>query len=408
MKGIASEKRAKQPARVLHLITHFAVGGATEVVLNLCHHANPQRFAMTVLAGRTGDKEQNWVAEAQARGVKVTTLPRLRRSLHPLWDFGAYRALVGWLRENPQEIVHTNGSKAGILGRLAAAKAGVPVILHTVHGWGHHAYMRPAQRAFYIALERRAARVTTRLITVCHANREKGLRDGIGKPEQYTVVYNGIDVPRFQQAGMEAGKLRLSLGIAEDAPVVGTVGRLAPQKAPEDFLKVADRVRRRCPNAKFLYVGGGPQQAWFTAEIRRLGLEPTVLPLGYRRDVPELMHLFDVFLLTSLWEGLPLVIQQAMCAGRPCVATAVDGTPEVVIEGETGYLAAPRDVETLTQRVTELLCSEETRRRMGQAARARAVPRFGLPAMARRMEELYEACLATVMPSERWEPSGME
>jgi glycosyltransferase involved in cell wall biosynthesis len=379
--------------RVLHLITHLAVGGAAETVMTTCQRMDEERFETALLSGITPSDEQSLRHQARQSGLKVYELPSLARAIRPGKDVRAYHDLTRWLRAYSPDIIHTSSSKAGIIGRLAAAKVGVPTIIHTVFGWGHHAYMKPWVRRFYIALERKAARVTTRLITVSCANREKGLADKIGTPQQYRVVYNAIDIAKYRDVIVDARALRNELGIAEDALVVGTVSRLAPQKCPEDFVEVAARVHARCPTARFVVVGGGPLHAEFEADVRRRNLQDVVLNLGYRHDVPALLRVFDVFLLTSLWEGLPMVFPQAMCARLPIVGTRVDGSPEAVFEGETGYLAEPRDVETLSDRVLRLLEDGTLRRRMGRAGFERVYPDFCDHEMVRRIEEVYLECV---------------
>lgn len=380
--------------KVLSVITHFAVGGATETVLTNCRLADPERFETAILSGRTAHDEEDLVSSARNMGVQVHILDSLQRAMRPDRDYRAYHDLVRWFHENHWDVVHTNGSKAGILGRLAAAKAGVPAIVHTVFGWGHHDHMSRATRQTIVALERRAARVTDRLITVSHANRAKGLADNIGTPDQYSVIYNAIDVPRFRDVPVTRREMRAKLGIAPDAPVVGTVSRLAPQKAPMDFLTVAELVRKSIPEVKFVFVGGGPMQPEFDAAVRARKLDDTILFLGYRNDVPELLRAFDVFLLTSLWEGLPLVIPQASCAAIPSVATAVDGTPEVVVDNETGFLASPHDCAAMAERVIQLLHDQELRERLGQTALERVYPAFCQHEMARQTEAVYEECYA--------------
>jgi len=379
---------------VLHLITHFAVGGATENTLTTCRYADPQRFESAILSGITLDNERNLLRQAADSGVSIHELPSLGRSIRLPDEIRAYRDLIAWLRCSRQDILHTHGSKAGILGRLAAARAEVPGILHTVHGWGHNNHMHPLMRRFYIALERRAARVSNKIIVVAKANREKGLADRIGRPEQYVVIHSGIDIARYRDVAVDTASLRRSLGIPDGAPVVGTVSRLARQKAPEDFLKVAHLVHARCPTVKFVFIGGGPMRAEFEAGIRQYRLQDVVLNLGYRDDVPALLRVFDVFLLTSLWEGLPRVFPQAMCASLPIVATQVDGAPEAVIEGETGYLLAARDCEGMADRVLHLLSDRELRARMGQKGLERVYPAFCDREMVRQIEKVYLECLA--------------
>jgi glycosyltransferase involved in cell wall biosynthesis len=381
--------------KVLHPITHLGVGGATENTLTTCLRTDPARFSSAVLCGLAPDVEKNMEAEAAAGGIEVHVQPSLRRAMHPARDLRAYRELVSWLRKNPVDIVHTHTSKAGIVGRLAAARAGVPVIIHTAHGWGHHNHMHPLKRSLYIALERRAARVTQKIIAVSQSSAERGIADGIGTRDQYTVIHSGIDLARYRNVRVDARALRSSLGIPDGAPVVGTVSRLTPQKAPEDFITVAAMVRQHRPDVRFVFVGGGPDEAAFKEGMREAKLEGTVLPLGYRDDVPQLLRIMDVFMLTSLWEGLPRVFPQAMCASLPVVATRVDGAPEAVVHGSTGFLVAPRDCSAMACFILQLIEDEGLRQSMGQSGYRRVDPDFCDRAMVRRIEEIYDSCLTT-------------
>jgi glycosyltransferase involved in cell wall biosynthesis len=276
------------------------------------------------------------------------------------------------------------------------------VIIHTVHGWGHHAHMNPLTRRLYILLERRAAKVSDKIIVVARANGEKGLTDRIGVPEQYTVIRSGIDIAQYRDVEVDPLALRREFGIPPQAPVIGTVSRLAAQKAPEDFLKVAQMVCQRYPQARFVFIGGGPMQAEFQAGIVAYGLQENVINLGYRHDIPRMLRLFDVFLLTSLWEGLPRVFPQAMCAGLPIVATRVDGASEAVLEGKTGYLANPRDCAMMARRVMQLLENTTLRREMGTNAREYVHPTFCDRAMVEQIEKVYlECCRKTVERGEK-------
>ncbi len=377
---------------VLHVITHFAVGGATEPTITTCRYLDPARFESVILSGATDADQQTMLPQAAAAGVRVEILPSLRRPLRPWADRRAYRDLVAWMRGGHWDVVHTHGSKAGVLGRLAAARAGVPIILHNVHGWGHHGHMHPWLRRVYVLAERRAARVTDRFILDAAANREKGLADGIGRFEQYVTVYNGIDIGRFRDVRVDRAALRESLGIPAEAPVVGTVGRLAAQKAPGDFVRMAAAIHARRPDAHFVFVGGGPLQTETEAQIEQAGLQGVVHLLGYRDDVPELLRVFDVFALTSLWEGLPRVFAQAMCARLPIVATHVDGAAEAIREGENGFLVPPGQPLVQAERVLQLLDDPALGASMGLRGLGLVAPQFDERAMVRRFEEIYLEC----------------
>lgn len=375
--------------KVLHIITHLALGGATETVLTCCRLADPAGFEMSVLSGKTSSEEATLDAAARRDGIALHHLPSLVRAIRPIADLRAYRDLVAWLRRFRPDIVHTHGSKAGFLARMAARAAGVPIVVHTIHGWGHHERQNPLVRRIYVALERRAARLTDCLVAVAAANRDKGLADGIGLEKQYVVIHSCIDIAAFRDVVVDAPALRAALGIPPEVPVVGTIGRLAPQKAPQDFVRMAALVHARRPDAHFVWVGGGPLDAAMRARIHDAGLDDTVHLLGYRDDVPQLLRIMDIFALTSLWEGLPRVFAQAMCAALPIVATLVDGAPEAITQGENGFLVAPQDMEAMAAHVLSLLNDPALRRTLGQRGRAMADPKFNEQHMARQIEALY-------------------
>lgn len=376
---------------MLHFITHLALGGATETVLTCCQRSEfPARPA--ILCGATSAQEATLAAEAERMGIAVHQFPGLSRSINPLSDVLALRSLMNWMRRGQWDVIHTHGSKAGILGRRAAAAAGVPIIVHTVHGWGHHTQQNPLVRRLYVQAERQAATITDRIIVVADANREKGLADGIGQRGQYETIHSGIDIARFRDVHVDAALLRDSLGIPRNAPVVGTVGRLAKQKAPEDFVKMAAIIHGQMPDAHFVFVGGGPLQAQVESQVAEAGLQTFVHLLGYRSDVPELLRVFDVFALTSLWEGLPRVFAQAMCASLPIVATHVDGAAEAVRVGENGYLVPPRRPQEQAKLVLQLLNDMALSRKMGRRGLDLVDPQFCELAMVRRIEEIYMEC----------------
>lgn len=383
-----------KPPLVVQLITHFAVGGATEVVISLARRMDQHRFTPLVLTGVTDPSERSLLDRSDVATLDVHEFTPLCRPIRPASDIRCYRQLVTWFRAHRPAIVHTHSTKAGIIGRFAAAKAGVPVIVHTTHGWGHHSLMSPPMRAAIVTLERRAARVTDALVVVSRSNRTKGLADHIGTERQYRVVYCAIDLERFGKPGANGREARRSLGIAPDAPVVGTVGRFCVEKAPHDFAETAALVHRKMPDVRFVFVGGGPLEDEFREDLRRLNLTDTVLAPGYRYDVPDLLHAFDVFFLPSLKEGLPLVIPQAMCAGVPVVATNVDGIPEVVADGDTGFLVEPRDHAAMAGIILELLHKPEMRAEIVEKARRHANANFNDRAMVRSYEAIYADCLA--------------
>ncbi|MEZ4581978.1 MAG: glycosyltransferase family 4 protein, partial [Caldilineaceae bacterium] len=279
-------------------------------------------------------------------------------------DMRALVRLRRFIRDGGYVIVHTHSSKTGIIGRWAARWAGAPVIIHTVHGWGHHDRQHPLVRKLYIWLERRALPFTDKLIAVSPSNVEKGLADGIGTPDDYVVIRSGIELDRFGHPQVARAETRRVWGIPVDAPVVGTVTRLSPQQAPLDFVAAAAQVHVQRPDVWFMLVGDGPLRADVDARARELGIADRLVLTGLRRDVPELMAAFDIFALSSLWEGLPRVLPQAMATGLPIVTTGADGSAEAVEDGVNGLVVPAGDPQALASALLRLLADPVLAQRM--------------------------------------------
>ncbi len=380
--------------KVIHPITRLIVGGAQQNTMETCAGLDSSRYEAIIVSGPETGSEGELISEGKSRGVPLTIIPELVRKVDIVKDAVALTRMVNYFKAQKPHIVHTHSSKAGILGRWAARIARVPIIIHTVHGWGHHNYQSRFSRKFFTLLERKSERISDKLIVVSHLNRGKGLADSIGSEEKYTTIHSSIDLDEFSnRTACDVEGLKRKLGIGPDCFVVGTVGRLSPQKNPGDFVYVAARVKAKIPKAKFLFIGDGPLRSETESLIRELNLTGDVFLPGLRRDIPELLRCMDVFILTSLWEGLPRVIPQAMTAGLPVVANGVDGVCEVLREGGDGDLIPPKDVSLMTDRIVQLLSDGALRERMGHAGRQTAEMEFSLKQMVRRIDELYAELL---------------
>jgi glycosyltransferase involved in cell wall biosynthesis len=375
--------------RVAQVITRMIVGGAQETVLLTAALARRDRFEHVIVTGPQTGPEGSLLAEAQRRGVRVVVVPELVRQVHPPSDLRAVVALRRLFADLRVDVVHTHSSKAGIVGRIAAARAGVPRVLHTVHGWPFHAHQPRLASGLWRALERSAARRSDHLVVVAEPDREKGLAAGIGAAGDYVVVRSGVELEMYGTALARRHEVRDRLGLPRDARVLGAVNRLSEQKDPLTLVAAAGRVLRADPAAWLLIVGDGPLRAAVDAGVAREDVADRVVLTGLRYDVPDLLGAMDVFLTTSLWEGLPRTILQAMATGVPVVATSVDGVVDVVDDGVTGLLVEPRNA---TQAATAVLgCFQNP-----DAARARAakaadlLPAFSAQRMVRQLEELYE------------------
>lgn len=383
-----TEDKKQSPRRLLVMITKLELGGAQQVVLHTLRGLDPERYERWLLAGQGG------LLDAEARaltGVRVLLWPSLKHSIRPCLDLLMVARLARFLRKEKIDIAHTHGSKAGILGRVAACLARTPRVVHTIHGWPFHDRQPALLQWLYIRLERWGARRTTRLIAVSEATRQKGLANKIGRPEQYSVIYPGSDLQAFSPGEeTDRGRVRAALGFSPDAPLVGMVACLKSQKAPEDFVRAAALVSKQRPDARFLLVGDGERRPAVEAEIRRLGLEQRLVLTGWRQDVPRLMRGFDLLALTSLWEGLPCVLAQAMASRIPVVATAVDGTQEAIQDGKTGRLVPPGDPPALAAALLELLNHPEQAMALQQAAWPLA-GKYSLATMLEKTRAVYEA-----------------
>jgi glycosyltransferase involved in cell wall biosynthesis len=381
-----------EPLRVLNVITHLDAGGATDAAANACAYIGKERFAPLLVCGPSPDENSDVKSRAHELGVKIVTIPHLARSVDPTRDVRALRALRRLFRATRPDIVHTHSSKAGFLGRLAARRERVPVVIHTVHGWSFHDYMPRRNRVLYIGIERMAARWTDRVVVVSELDRDKGLAARIGSRDRYAVIHELNDLEPFFGGDDDPAEARARLGLPSDAPVVGTVGRLSDQKDPGTFVRTAAAVAAQVPEARFVMVGHGPLRRQVEGLVAELGLTDRFLFTGVRTDVAAILRSFDVFLLTSLWEGMPLVIPQAMACRVAVVASTADGNRELIRDGHNGLLFPPRSPDQFARGVVRLLREPGLRDRIVDLGTETARD-FTLARTIPLLERLYLECV---------------
>lgn len=328
----------------------------------------------------------------EAQGIPYLKFRRcrfLKRTIHPLKDLLALIDLYSFIKKNSIEIVHTHSSKAGILGRLAARLAGVKAVIHTVHGWSFNDYQLSFIRHLYLFLERFCAKFTSRIIVVSQRDRDKGLANGIGNQDKYVLIRYGINCREYKSSA-KRDEVRKSLGLERSDLVVGMVACFKPQKAPLDFVKSAHAISKTFPAVRFVLIGDGALRAKITRLIKSIGLENKFILTGWRHDIPLILSSLDIFTLTSLWEGIPIAVLEAMAAGVPVVATDTGGIREVVLDGITGYLVKPSDTQAMQGRIAQLL--ENNSLRKGFAERSAQIiegSEFSLDNMLKMTERLY-------------------
>ncbi|HZS12242.1 MAG TPA: glycosyltransferase family 4 protein [Nitrospirales bacterium] len=372
--------------RVAHIITKLELGGAQQNTLFTVAHLDRARFQPILITGERGllDDEAD-----RLTGVDLHRVASLRRPIHPWMDARALVELTRLLKRLQPTIVHTHSSKAGILGRLAAHRAGVPVIIHTIHGLGITPDQPVWLRGMLIRAERLAGRHTTRCFAVSEANREAAIRLRLIPADRCVVLRSGIDIAAYRNRRIDVQAKRRELGLSVDHAVIGMVAPMKAQKAPLDFVRVARAVQEARPDAQFVYVGDGPLRRAVEQEIVRLGPAGLVRLVGWRRDVPDLLRCFDALLLTSRWEGLPRVYLEALASGVPVVGTAVDGAGEVIQDAVNGFLCAPGDIEALAQKVLYLIEKPDEARRLGRTGQQGLPADFDIHAMVRAQERHY-------------------
>jgi len=370
------------PARVAVVITRLE-GGAGILALRGAAALDPARFTVTIITGSGGPL----LGQARAAGLEVVLEPSLRTPIGPATDLAALRRLTALLRARRFDVVHTHTAKAGAVGRLAARRAGVGRIVHTYHGFPFHEFQSPARRGAYVALERRLGRITDLALAVGSGVAVEAVRRGLIPPDRIRTIGVAVDQPLPMAADPVARRrARRALGLPPDVIVVGAVGRLAYQKAPEDFLAALRALRR--PGVIGVWVGGG-ELAGRVARLAAAQPQAPVLLSGERDDVPSLLPAFDVFTLPSRYEGLPTAVVEAMLCGVPVVATAVNAVGDLVVPGETGLLVPPRRPDLLAAAVRCLLDSPADAARMAAAARARLGARYGVPALRDALTAAY-------------------
>lgn len=377
--------------RLTHVITRLIVGGAQEnTVASVLGLRQKPGLSVQLISGPTSGPEGTLEPVLQEFPGLLQILPPLIRPVRPWKDWVALRQLTDLLRQQHPDIVHTHSGKAGVLGRLAAARAGVPVIIHTVHGPSFGPFQSAARNALFLYAERRAARVTSHFVVVAEAMKKQYLAAGIGQPGQYTRILSGFPMEPFLSATNDP-QLRAQFGLLKTDIVVGKIGRLFKLKGHDDLFDVAPELVRQCPQLKFLLVGDGPWRRRFEDRAQALGLQKHFVFTGLvpPAGVARLVGLMDIVVHLSSREGLARALPQALAAGRPVVAYDCDGAGEVCLDGHTGFLVPPGEREVLCERLLRLARTPELRSQLGRQGREFVRDRFSVQKMVDDLYQLY-------------------
>ncbi len=351
--------------KVATIITQLEFGGAQLHALKLCEgfaRAGSENLLISGVRDYLDEKAD------QLPHTKHVNVYEMVREISPVKDLKALWKIYKLLKKEKPLAVYTHSSKAGILGRWAAFFAGVPVRVHTIHGYGITPLQPFLLRKLLLFVERLTARVTTRFVAVSEANIRQGLKWGLFDRKKVVLIRSGINIARFAKASVDRKRKLSQIGIPERVPIVGTVACFKPQKAPLDFVKAAGYISREIPQTHFIMVGDGELRKKAELLAEEMGIGEKLHFLGWREDVETIMKLFDVFLLTSLWEGLPRVLPEVCAMGIPCVVTWVDGNKEVIRHGINGFIVPPSRPDMAAFYAVKLLRDPSLRSRLSQNA----------------------------------------
>lgn len=377
--------------RITHVITRLIVGGAQEnTIASVLGLGQTPGWSVDLVSGPTTGPEGSLEGAFDRFTSRLAICPQLVRQVHPLKDWLALKWLQNRFRTTRPEVVHTHSGKAGVLGRVAARRAGVPVIVHTIHGPSFGDFQGPVANLIFRSAERRAARVTDHFVVVCNAMKQQYLKAGIGSPDQYTRVFSGFPLEPFLAAKNDLA-LRARLGLAPSDIVVGKIARLFRLKGHEDLFTAAPEIVRHTPEVKFLLLGGGEWCDRFKSLARTQGLEKHFVFAGLvpPQEIARYVGIMDALVHLSRREGLARALPQALAAGKPVIAYDCDGAGEVCINGETGFLVPPGDLTALVRAVTTLAGDSALRRQLGERGRELVAERFSVENMVASLRQLY-------------------
>ena len=399
--------------RIMHISTRLILGGSQENTVLSCEGQASRGHEVSLVYGPIYGPEGSLLERVKkfrapapslqrAASIEAIETPNLVRELNPLKDWRCYHDLRKLIRNWKPDVVHTHSSKAGILGRLAAWKERVPCVIHTIHGPPFHKYEKKWRNAIYILSERIAAKHCHVIACVADAMREQFLAAKIGRPEQYVTVYSGMEVDSFINPPPQWSRenVRRELGVRESDIVAGTIARLAENKGHDDLLDALGPAMQQDPRLKLLWVGDGWWRERLLARVKSMGLADRVITTGLvpPEMIPKYLQAMDFLIHPSYREGLPRTVTQSLLSGIAAVAYDVDGTREVCVDGETGRLIAPGDLENLRDAVQWMMDHPDERQRMGQCGQVMCRHRFAASTMVEHLDAIYASVLAGKHP----------
>lgn len=386
-----------EPIRILRVIARLNMGGPAIHVSSLAAGLEPRGYETTLVAGSLARGEDSMAFLAERLDIPVRTIPELQREVSPIDDARSVRRMREIIRELRPHILHTHTAKAGAIARAAALVSGAarpPILVHTFHGHVLKGYFDPVRTAFFKEVERSLARVTDALVAVSPEVRDELVAAGIAPREKFSVIRLGI--PLEERLGDATAGLdyRRLYGISESAFVVGWVGRMTDVKDTDAVLEIVGAARDRGLEAVLVMVGDGPDRVRLEQLAHDIGIARSTFFVGYQPEVAGYYRLFDAFLLPSVNEGTPVSAIEALASGTPVVATRVGGVPDVVRDGEDGFLFEPGDTDDAAERLALLASDATLRSALGASGRERVLRRYSVSRLVEDVDRLYRSLLS--------------
>lgn len=379
--------------RILYIITRFDKGGSAKSVYNLVLGLNKERFSLTLISGPENILYQQNAQVFRQIGVRYICIPELVRDINLIKDIKAFFKLYFFIKKERFDIVHTHTSKAGILGRWSAKLAGTRIIVHTPHGHIFYGYFNWFLSKIFIYLERLTALITDVIIPLTEIGKQEYILYRIAESDKFVPIFSGIDLDKFRLNQYDPIQVKKELNISPEHLVIGTVSRLDPIKGNKYFIISLRKVLKVIPNLRVLIVGEGSQKRLLKHLVKKYHLDKQVIFLGHRDDIEKIISIFDVFVLSSLNEGMGICLLEAQAKGIPVVATRVGGIPAVVKEAVTGILVPPKDPNAMAEAIIYLLANESKRKEMSKEALNWVDERFSIHTMINKHTELYHLLL---------------
>ncbi len=379
--------------RVVRIFSRLNIGGPAVHVILLTAGLEQKGYRTRLVIGQESPQEGNMLPLATEKGVVCEVIPGLGREISLVSDFRAFWGLYRLLREFRPVIVHTHTAKAGLLGRVAARLAGVPIVVHTFHGHVLRGYFGPLKTAFFRGLEKALALLTNALVAVSETVKQDLVNLGVASADRIRVVPLGLDLDHLAGT-LPRGALRAQAGVPPDALLIGMVGRLVPIKDVPTFLQAAVLVHKALPNSHFALVGDGEERSLLQSHVAQLGLEKSVHFFGWCRDLAAVYGDLDVVVNSSRNEGTPVALIEALAAARPVVATRVGGTGDLLHEGAFGRLVPPADPAALAAAILDCLRDPAAASARALAGRALVVERYSAARLVHDIDALYRDLLA--------------